>query len=129
MEYAVKYLDEVLHLMDKHWRCLSMQEKQRVEKKLRRLIRKAHASLIGIAKKGGLTEFVDHLVVNKKGSIRHYGIHGVRGHRPDKPGEVQFKDKNGRPVEYEELGEIRVHRRNGKSYKRKARTRRIKKSG
>ncbi len=46
--------------------------------------------------------FLDHMVVNKKSEIVHYGIHGIRDWEK---GKVQFKTRDNKDVEWEEIGE------------------------
>jgi len=123
--YIVKYVEEALEILRKPR--LSCDDKKELKKLVKRIFRKAHASLIGLVKNSsGKTIIVDHLVVDKKGVIKHYGIHGLRGHNPREPEQVQFKDKHGKPIEYEEIGEVRSRKRPARKYVK--RTRRIKKS-
>jgi|GEM_PF-5526392 len=125
--YIAKYVEEALEILRKPR--LSCDDKKKLKKLVKRIFRRAHASLIGLVKNSsGKTIMVDHLVVDKKGIIKHYGIHGLRGHNPRKPEQVQFKNKHGKPVEYEEIGTITKTTRKGRrTYKK--RTRRIKKAG
>jgi len=45
-------------------------------------------------------------VANGRGRVKHYGIHGVKGWSTESPEEVQFKNKRGEDLEYEEIGEV-----------------------
>ena len=106
-EYIVKWLDEALEASRRGARA-------RAERLIRRILRRGQASMLGKRKDmAGKTVFTDHLVVNGKGRIRHYGIHGVRGWSPERPSEVQFKNKRGEDLEYEEIGPHRGGRRIG----------------
>jgi len=126
-QYIIKYLEEALEILNKEK--LTSEDKRKLKKLIKRVLRRAHASLIGLVKdRSNRTILVDHIVANKRGVIKHYGIHGLRGYDPSKPDEVQFRNKHGEPVEYEEYGE-KIVRRKGRMYKRKARTRRVKKAG
>ena len=99
-EYLVHYLDKALEALRK-----GLREKAR--KLSRRFLRRGHASLVGVRRdRKGRSLLVDHLVVNGRGRIRHYGIHGVRGWNPENPDEVQFKNKKGEDLEWEEIGEV-----------------------
>ncbi len=125
LEYIIKYLDEALKILGKDR--LSSEDRRKLKKLIKRVMRKAHISLIGLVKNSkGRTILVDHLVIDKKGTTKHYGIHGLRGHNPMEPEQVQFRDKYGKPVEYEEIGEVRSRKRPARKYVK--RTRRVKKS-
>ncbi len=125
-QYIIRYLEEALEILSR--RRLTSRDKRRVKRLIRRVVRRAHASLIGLVRDSvkDKTVMVNHLVVDKKGRIRHYGIHGLRGHSLEKPDQVQFMNKYGEPVEYEEIGEVRDKRHPAR--KRVKRTRRIKKT-
>ena len=112
-EYIVKWLDEALEALRKD-------NKEKAKRLIRRILRRGQVSMIGKRKdKEGKTVFTDHLVVNSKGRVRHYGIHGVKGWNPENLDEVQFKNKQGEDMEYEEIGPHRGGRRKGKRKKRK----------
>lgn len=118
-EYLVHYLDKALEALRKGLR-------EKVRKLSRRFLRRGHASLMGVRRdKKGRSLLVDHLVVNGKGRIRHYGVHGARGWNPEQPSEVQFRNKRGEDMEWEEIGEI--ERRRG--WREPAHTRRWKRAG
>ncbi len=117
-EYVVHYLDKALEAMRK-----GLVDKAR--RLARRFLRRGHASLMGVRRdKRGRALLVDHLVVNGKGRIRHYGIHGAKGWNPDNPDEVQFRNKRGEDMEWEEIGEVEKEGRRWPE-----RTRRWKKAG
>ncbi len=110
-EYVVKWLDEALDVLRRGAR-------KKAQKLIRRVLRRGQASMLGKRKdRAGKTVFTDHLVVNGRGRVRHYGIHGVKGWNPERPEEVQFKNKRGEDLEYEEIG----HHKGGKRVKRKKR--------
>ena len=99
-EYAVKWLDEALE-------ALRRGAYRKAEKLIRRILRHGQASMVGRRRdRSGGTVFVDHLVVNSRGRVRHYGVHGVKGWNPEKPEEVQFKNKRSEDMEWEEIGEV-----------------------
>lgn len=117
-EYIVKWLDEALEASRRG-------AEARARRLIRRVLRRGHASMLGKRKdKAGKTVFTDHLVVNGRGRIRHYGIHGIQGWNPERPDEVQFKNKRGEDLEYEEIGpykggrRIRAKKRRGRGWKR-----------
>ncbi len=129
-DYVIRYLDEALELIGK-LRGLKEKGKTRadvsvieeLEKKLmklaKRVLRGNQVSLVGLRKDNkGRTMLVDHLVINGRGRVRHYGIHGVRGWNLRNPDEVQFKNKRGEDVEYEEIGPHRGGSRVGRKRKR-----------
>ena len=99
-EYLIHYIDRALGL-------LASGEHKRAKRLAKRALRRGHASLVGVRRdKKGLAQLVDHLVVNGRGRIRHYGIHGARGWSPENPDQVQFKNKRGEDLEWEEIGEV-----------------------
>ncbi len=117
-EYLIHYIDRALGL-------LASGEHKRAKRLAKRALRRGHASLVGVRRdKKGLAQLADHLVVNGRGRIRHYGIHGARGWNPEHPDEVQFKNKQGEDLEWEEIGEVRV----GPARSEPRRTRRWKKA-
>ena len=80
---------------------------RKAEKPIRRVLRRGQASMIGRRRdRNGKTVFVDHLVVNGRSRIRHYGVHGAKGWNPENPEEVQFKNKRDEDMEWEEIGEV-----------------------
>ncbi|ALL01949.1 hypothetical protein Pyrde_1906 [Pyrodictium delaneyi] len=101
-EYVVKWLDEALDALRRGAR-------KKAQKLIRRILRRGQASMLGKRRgRRGRTVFTDHLVVNSRGRVKHYGIHGVKGWNPESPEEVQFKNKRGEDLEYEEIGEVAV---------------------
>ena len=97
-DYVVRYLDELLAAGGRGARRL-----------VRRVLRRGYVRLFGLRRDArGRTLMVDHLVVNGRGRIRHYGVHGVRGWDPTNPDLVQFRNARGEDMEWEEVGEVRV---------------------
>lgn len=94
-DFIVEYLEKAL-------RAAKRGEKSKARHYISKILRRGHASIIGKRRdKRGRTTLVHHIVVNGKGRVVHEGVHGVRDWEP---GKVQFKNKRGEDMEWEQRG-------------------------
>ena len=95
-DFIVEYLEKAL-------RAARRGEGSKARHYISKILRRGHASIVGKRRdRAGRTTLVHHLVVSGGGRVVHEGIHGVRDWEP---GKVQFKNKRGEDMEWEEIGE------------------------
>jgi len=112
-DFFVEYLEKAL-------KAAKQGKTSKAKHYIAKILRRGFASIIGKRRdKKGRTTLVHHIVVSGKGRIVHEGIHGARDWEP---GKVQFKNRKGEDLEWEEIGEKRL----GQARRKIARTRRWK---
>ncbi len=102
-DFFVEYLEKAL-------RAARQGKTSKARHYISKILRRGFASIIGKRRdKKGRTTLVHHLVVSGRGRIVHEGIHGARDWEP---GKVQFKNRKGEDLEWEQRGP-RGRRRRG----------------